>query len=104
MNPFDISRPGHLNNTDRGFERSKFSHAPEAEGPMSDKLLLLFGNWFLVEAEGTTAILAACLITGYVGLLSIVALFTRSPRITKYYNHGANDVLGNNVSDIDRRR
>jgi hypothetical protein len=70
---------------------------------MSDKLLLLFGDWFLIEAEGTTAILAAGLITGYVGLLSTLALFARSPRITKYNNHGANNVLDNSVSDIDQR-
>ena len=71
---------------------------------MSDKLLLLFGDWFVIEAEGTTAILAAGLITGYVGLLSILAFFPRSPRVTKYNNDGANDVLGNNVADIDQSR
>jgi len=71
---------------------------------MSDRLLLLFGDWFAIEAEGTTAILAAGLITGYAGLLWILAYFTRSRRITKYNNHRANDVLGNNVADIDQHR
>ena len=71
---------------------------------MPDKLLLLFGDWFAIEAEGTTAIWAAGLITGYLGLLWILAIFTRSPRITKYNNHRANDVLDNNLSDIDQRR
>jgi hypothetical protein len=70
---------------------------------MSDKLLLLFGDWFLIEAEGTTAILAASLITGYVGLLSALAFFARSPRIKNYNDHGANDVLNNSVS-IDHRK
>jgi hypothetical protein len=70
---------------------------------MSDKLLLLFGNGFRIEAEGITAILAAGLITGYVGILSALAFFARSPRTTtKYTTEAANDVLGDNVSDIDQ--
>jgi len=71
---------------------------------MSDKLILLFGDWLVIEAEGATAILAAGLITGYVGLLSILALFSRPSRITNYNNHRAHDVLGDNVPDIDERR
>jgi hypothetical protein len=71
---------------------------------MSDKLLLFFGDWFVIEAEGTTAVLTAGLITGYVGLLSVVAFLTRSPRTTKYNNQGANNVLDNNVASIDQRR
>jgi hypothetical protein len=69
---------------------------------MSDKLLLLFGDWFFIEAEGTTAILAAGIITGYVGLLSVVALFARSRR-TNYTDHRAHDGLNSSIS-IDQRK
>jgi hypothetical protein len=50
---------------------------------MLDKLLLLFGDWFIIKAEGATAILAAGLITGYAGLVLILALSMRRSRKTK---------------------
>jgi len=36
---------------------------------MPDKLLLLFGDWLVIKAEGTTAILVAGIIAGYAVLL-----------------------------------
>ena len=57
---------------------------------MRDKLLLLVGNWLVIEADGETAIFAAVLITGGLGLLSILAIFVRSIR--------------NNTSNTDLRK
>jgi hypothetical protein len=50
---------------------------------MQDKLLLLVGNWIAIEAEGTGAILAACFMTVYLGLLSTLVLVARTRRETK---------------------
>jgi hypothetical protein len=57
---------------------------------MRDKLLLLVGNWLVIEADGETAIFAAVLITGGLGLLSILAIFIRPVR--------------NNTSNTDLRK
>lgn len=47
---------------------------------MRDKLLLFVGDWLAIEADGETAIFAAVLITGCLGLLSAFTILTRSVR------------------------
>ena len=57
---------------------------------MRDKLMLFVGNWLVIEADGETAIFAAVLITGCLGLLSTFAILARFIR--------------NNASNIHHRK
>lgn len=69
---------------------------------MQDKLLLLVGNWFTIEAEGTSAILAACFISGYLGILSILLLFARTRRGNTFRQNELNVAATHNTYKIDQ--
>ena len=69
---------------------------------MQDKLLLLVGNWFAIEAEGASAILAACFMTAYLGLLSTFVLVARTRRGTKFRQNEPNMTATHNTYNIDQ--
>jgi hypothetical protein len=69
---------------------------------MQDKLSLLVGNWFAVEAEGDSAILAACFITVFLGLLSTLVLAGRARRGTKFSQNEPNVIATRSTYKIDQ--
>ena len=66
---------------------------------MHDKLLLFVGDWLVIEAEGTTGILAGCLIAGFFGLLSSFVILARL-RMTKSDSSAAGSVSAHKFDPI----
>lgn len=64
---------------------------------MPDQLLLLIGNWLIVKAEGTTAILVVGIIAACAALVLLSSPYSR-----KFF-HSAN-LNANDDSNIDQRR
>jgi hypothetical protein len=64
-------------------------------------LLLLVGNWIAIEAEGAGAILAACFMTAYLGLLSTLVLVARARRGTKIHKIEPNATASRNTYNIE---
>jgi hypothetical protein len=71
---------------------------------MQDKLLLLVGNWFAIKAEGAGAILAACFMTAYLGLLSTLVLVARTRRGSKFHQNEPSVTAPHNTYNIDQPR
>jgi hypothetical protein len=69
---------------------------------MQDRLLLLVGNWFAIEAEGAGAILAACFMTAFLGLLSTLVLVARNRRGTKFHQNEPNMTATHSIDNIDQ--
>lgn len=69
---------------------------------MPDKLLLLFGDWLVIKAEGTTAILVAGIIAGYAVLL--LSTLPISRQFFRSTDHKANNASNGNASNLDQHR
>ena len=82
-----------MSDTKQRYWQSRFEKRPVSEDiAVQDRLLLLIGNWFAIEAEGASAILAACFMTGYLGLLSTLVLIRRG---TKFREETPNETSRN---------
>jgi hypothetical protein len=71
------------------------------ETSVQDKLLLFIGNWFVLTAEGTTAIVGGCLLSAYFGLLSALVIIVRTHRGTTTNHDEVDSVTVHGTHKLD---
>jgi hypothetical protein len=99
LNRLDIQRP--ILGNDIGSRDSRRAASGRISA-MQDKLLLLVGNWFAIKAEGASAILAACFMTAYLGLLSTLVLVARTRSGPKVHQNESSVAASQNTYNIDQ--